>query len=67
MLSLSDSAAAPWTVIRANDKRRARLEVIRHLLDVLPYAEKDSGAVGKPDRKIAISASAFLGTGGEEE
>ena len=67
MLSQTDSAAAPWTIIRANDKRRARLEVIRHVLDVLPYTDKDSKAVGKPDRKIAISAATFLGTGGEEE
>lgn len=67
LLSRTDSAAAPWTVIRANDKRRARLEVIRHLLDVLPYAKKDSRAAGTPDRKISISVSTFLGTGGEEE
>ena len=67
LLSRSDSAAAPWTIIRANDKRRSRLEVIRHLLDVLPYAEKDSRAVGKTDRKIVLSAATFLGTGGEEE
>ena len=67
MLKRTDSAAAPWTVIRANDKRRARLEVIRHLLDVLPYAKKDTEAIGTPDRSIAISASTFLGTGGEEE
>jgi polyphosphate kinase 2 (PPK2 family) len=67
MLKRTDSAAAPWTVIRANDKRRARLEVIRHLLDVLPYAEKDTQAIGTPDRSISISAATFLGTGGEEE
>jgi polyphosphate kinase 2 len=67
MLKRTDSAAAPWTVIRANDKRRARLEVIRHLLDVLPYAEKDTQAIGNPDRSISISAATFLGTGGEEE
>jgi polyphosphate kinase 2 len=67
MLARSDSAAAPWTIIRANDKRRARLEVIRHLLDVLPYTDKDSRAIGTPDRRISISAATFLGTGGEEE
>ncbi|MBX3527698.1 MAG: polyphosphate kinase 2, partial [Rhodoblastus sp.] len=38
MLARSDSAQAPWTVVRANDKRRTRIEVIRHLLEVTPYA-----------------------------
>jgi polyphosphate kinase 2 (PPK2 family) len=67
MLSRSDSAQAPWTVVRANDKRRTRLEVIRHLLDVMPYADKDTKKVGEVDRSIAMSAQAFLGDGGEEE
>ncbi len=67
MLQTTDSAAAPWTVIRANDKKRARLETIRHILDSLPYDGKDASGVGVPDRKIAISAAAFLGAGGEEE
>ena len=67
MLSLTDSAEAPWTVVRANDKRRLRLEVMRHLLDVLPYTGKDEAAIGKPDHKICVSAATYLGTGGEEE
>ena len=67
MLARSDSAAAPWTVVRANDKRRARLEVIRTLLEVTPYAGKDVKKVGEIDRKIVLSASSFLGDGGEEE
>jgi polyphosphate kinase len=67
MLARSDHSGAPWTVLRANDKRRTRLEVIRHLLDVMPYADKNTKKVGEVDRKIALSASAFLGDGGEEE
>ncbi len=65
-LRKTDSEAAPWTVIRANDKRRARLETIRHLLDAIPYKHKDASAVGAPDRKIAISAAKFIEAGGEE-
>jgi polyphosphate kinase 2 len=65
-LRKTDTKPAPWTVIRANDKRRARLETIRHLLDAMPYAHKDEAAIGKPDRKIAISAEKFLEDGGEE-
>jgi len=67
MLARSDSAPAPWTVVRANDKRRTRIEVIRYLLDVTPYAGKDAAKVGEIDRKIVLSASSFLGDGGEEE
>ena len=67
MLARSDHAGAPWTVVRANDKRRTRLEVIRHILDVIPYADKNDRTVREPDRSVALSASAFLGDGGEEE
>lgn len=66
-LARSDSAPAPWTVVRANDKRRTRLEVMRYLLDVTPYAGKDANKVGEVDRKIVLSAASFLGDGGEEE
>ena len=67
MLSKTDSDPAPWSIIRANDKRRARLEIIRRVLDATPYDGKDNKAVGKPDRKIAVSAKSFLARGGEEE
>ncbi|EKE43508.1 hypothetical protein OCGS_2240 [Oceaniovalibus guishaninsula JLT2003] len=44
--------AAPWTVIRADDKRRARLEAIRAVLLPLDYAGKDLAAIGAPDPAI---------------
>ncbi len=66
ILRRTDSEEAPWTVIRANDKRRARLETIRHLLSVTPYKHKDESAIGTPDRGIALPAEAFLEAGGEE-
>jgi polyphosphate kinase 2 len=67
MLATTDSASAPWTIVLANDKRRTRLETIRHLLAVIPYRHKDLDAIGKLDKKIVRSAANFLGTGGEEE
>jgi polyphosphate kinase 2 len=67
MLAHTDSAPAPWTVIRANDKLRTRLETIRHVLDVVPYAGKDMTVVGEKDRRIVLSAASFLGSGGEQE
>ena len=38
--------------MRGNDKRRARLEAIRHVLLDLPYEGRDLDKVGKPDAKI---------------
>jgi polyphosphate kinase 2 len=42
----SHSAAAPWTVIRADDKRRARLAAIRSVLERIPYAPRQEAALG---------------------
>lgn len=43
---------APWTVIRGDDKRRARIEGMRRLLSAFDYADKDAEAVGAPDPAI---------------
>ncbi|TCP60547.1 polyphosphate kinase 2 [Rhodovulum bhavnagarense] len=48
----SHSCCAPWTVIRSDDKRRARLASIRAVLSRLDYAGKDDAAVGLPDPAI---------------
>ncbi len=37
MLKETDTEHAPWTVVRANDKRRARIEIIRSILTALDY------------------------------
>jgi polyphosphate kinase len=37
MIEATDTPAAPWHVVPADDKRRARLNLIRHLLDRIPY------------------------------
>ena len=51
-LALGHSAHAPWTVIRSDDKRRARLAVIRAILADVAYDGKDAGLVGRPDPAI---------------
>ena len=43
---------APWTVLRSDDKRRARIEAIRHVLRAVDYARKDDKALGTPDPVI---------------
>jgi polyphosphate kinase 2 len=52
--------AAPWTVVRANDKRRTRLNAIRHVLSAIDYANKDPDVVSKPDPKLVGSGDAFF-------
>ena len=59
MFFYTDTADAPWTVVKSNDKKRARLEAIRHVLERFDYDGKDEEVVGKPDRKI-IGPSALL-------
>ncbi|MCO8146051.1 polyphosphate kinase 2 [Rhodovulum tesquicola] len=48
----SHTGPAPWTVIRADDKSRARLAAIRRVLTRVDYAGKDIAAVGAPDPRI---------------
>lgn len=66
MLSATDKDFAPWTVVRANDKRRARLAVIRTVLNAMTYKGKDANAIGEVDDKIALSAGAFLNLRGTD-
>jgi polyphosphate kinase len=51
-LTGSHTPIAPWTVIRADDKYRARLAAIRVILGALDYTGKDEKLVGKPDPDI---------------
>ena len=60
MLKETHTDTAPWTVIRANDKRRARINLIRHILTTLDYEGKDKQAIGAVDDKIVGSGPGFL-------
>ena len=51
-LHRSHSRAAPWTIVKSDDKKRARLAVIRHVLAALDYTGKDSAAIGATDPSI---------------
>ncbi|GLY01109.1 MULTISPECIES: polyphosphate kinase 2 [Actinoplanes] len=57
MFFYTDTADAPWTVVKSNDKKRARLEAMRHVLHRFEYAGKDPEVVGVPDPKIVGGAS----------
>jgi polyphosphate kinase 2 len=60
MFRFTHTPTCTWTVVRANDQRRARLESIRAVLSALDYDGKDRKAVGKPDPLIVSSGPAFL-------
>lgn len=62
MFRFTHTPTSPWTVIRANDQRRARLEAIRVVLSAIDYEGKDAGVVGKPDPKIVLGSPAELYT-----
>lgn len=56
MLFYTDTADAPWTIIRSDDKNRARLAGMKFVLNAIPYEGKDTSVVTLPDPKIIGSA-----------
>ncbi|HEY6374595.1 MAG TPA: polyphosphate kinase 2, partial [Edaphobacter sp.] len=51
MFKASDTSWAPWFVVRSDDKKRARLNVIRHLLEQIPYEALSTKKVTLPKRQ----------------
>lgn len=64
MFAATDTPATPWTVIRANDKNRARLAAIQSVLWPIDYEGKDFAAIGEIDENIVLSAEGFLARNG---
>jgi polyphosphate kinase len=52
MFDATDTDIAPWIVVKSNDKKRARINAMRHLLAKSDYDDKDDEAVGEPDPLI---------------
>jgi polyphosphate kinase 2 len=50
MLEKTDSEHAPWYIVRSDDKRRARLNCISHILKLIPYEKVSRGKVKLPKR-----------------
>ncbi len=57
MFFYTDTTDAPWTIIKSDDKKRARLSAIRHFLTSLPYPDKDRRVIGMPDPLIVCSTA----------
>jgi polyphosphate kinase len=57
MFFYTDTADAPWTVVKSNDKKRARIEAMRYVLSRFDYADKDTEVVGQADPLIVGHSS----------
>jgi polyphosphate kinase len=57
MFFYTDTADAPWTVIKSNDKKRARLAAMQYVLSLFPYTDRDPRIAGIPDPLILGSAA----------
>ena len=51
MFAATDTETAPWYVAESDDKRRARLNIISHLLELVPYEREEKKAVVLPPRQ----------------
>lgn len=61
MFFYTDTADAPWTIIKSDDKKRARLGTMQHFLSALPYPNKDLHVVRGPDPLIVGCSSDVIG------
>ena len=61
MFFFTDTADAPWTIIKSDDKKRARLNCMRHFLQALPYARKNARVLDAPDPLIVGDSSHVIG------
>lgn len=63
----TDTADAPWTVVKSDCKKRARLNAMRYVLHKLPYKNRDLNKVGKLDALIVGRAAAVYERGEKSE
>lgn len=52
MFMATDTRFSPWTVVKSDDKKRARLACMRFVLSQIPYSNKDNKTLGYPDPSI---------------
>ncbi|WP_082513413.1 MULTISPECIES: polyphosphate kinase 2 [unclassified Leifsonia] len=63
MFAATDTPHAPWTVVKSNDKKRARIEAMRWVLSRFDYPGKDAAIVGVPDPLVIGSPSVVYDEG----
>lgn len=52
MFAITDTDHSPWTTVKSNDKKRARINAMRYYLSLFDYEDKDTEVVGTPDPNI---------------
>jgi polyphosphate kinase 2 (PPK2 family) len=57
MFERTDTSWAPWTVVKSNDKKRARINAMRYVLEQFDYPRKDTATVASPDPLVLGPAS----------
>ncbi|MBS0639159.1 MAG: polyphosphate kinase 2 [Proteobacteria bacterium] len=62
MFFYTDTADAPWTIVKSDDKKRARLNALQHLLSLFPYDGKDHSIVTGADPLIVGTTAHVIGT-----
>lgn len=60
MFEATDTDLAPWTVIKSNDKKRARINAMRAFLNQFDYADKDPSVVYEPDPLIVSQGRDYV-------
>jgi hypothetical protein len=66
MFFYTDTADAPWTVIKSDCKKRARLNAMRYILHKLPYKGKDPAGIGPIDPLLVGRANVVYEQGEQQ-
>ncbi|MEU2006142.1 polyphosphate kinase 2 [Rhodococcus sp. NPDC019627] len=61
MFRFTDTDIAPWTVVKSNDKKRARINAMKYVLSLFDYGNKDFDVVGIVDPLVVGRASQVIG------
>jgi hypothetical protein len=67
MFFYTDTADSPWTVIKSDCKKRARLNAMRYVLHRLPYTNKDVAQIGLVDPLLVGRANVVFEHGEKHE
>ena len=63
MFLLTDTEVAPWTIVKSDDRRRARINAIIHVLRLFDYEGKDELVAHAPDPSIVASSTEIYTAG----
>ena len=64
MFFYTDTADAPWVIVKSDDKKRARLNAMRHFLSTIDYPGKDPEVIGQIDPRIVSHAAQVMDSSG---